>query len=70
MRVSETRDGTYKIYRSTQPDTGYSMIASGVTGTSYTDNTLTSGVKYYYKLKGVDSLGNTSVGFSNIAPRK
>ncbi|MCC2683947.1 MAG: hypothetical protein K0R75_846 [Paenibacillaceae bacterium] len=70
MRISETRDGTYKIYRSTQPDTGYTMIKSGATGTSYTDNTLTAGVKYYYKLKGVDALGNTSVGFSNIAPRK
>jgi hypothetical protein len=70
MRISETRDGTYKIYRSTSPDTGYSVIQSGVTGTSYTDNTLTSGVKYYYKLKGVDASGNVSVGFSNIAPRK
>jgi fibronectin type 3 domain-containing protein len=70
MRISETRDGTYKIYRSTQPDTGYTLIKSGATGTSYTDNALTAGVKYYYKVKGVDASGNTSVGFSNIAPRK
>ncbi|CAG7639593.1 hypothetical protein ACFQI7_08730 [Paenibacillus allorhizosphaerae] len=60
---------SFKVYRSTQPDTGYTQVANNVTGTSWTDTNLQSGVTYYYKLKGENGSGDASVGFSNIAPK-
>ncbi|CAG7615146.1 hypothetical protein PAESOLCIP111_01783 [Paenibacillus solanacearum] len=60
----------FKVYRSTQPDTGYTQVAGHVTGTSWTDTDLQAGVTYYYKLKGMNDSGDVSVGFSNIAPKQ
>lgn len=54
---------SYKILRGTTTLT-YSEIASGVTGTSYTDNTAVNGTTYYYALKsfnGADSLASAEV---------
>jgi hypothetical protein len=61
---------SYLIYRSTQPDTGYELAASGIEGTTWTDSGLKNGVIYYYKLKGVNEEGDASEGYSNIAPRR
>lgn len=41
--------GRYSIYRSTNPDSGFSYIRA-VTGTSYTDTGLTFNKYYYYKI--------------------
>ena len=60
----------FKVYRSTQPDTGYTQVADHVTGTSWTDTGLQAGITYYYKLKGMNDSGDVSVGFSNIAPKQ
>lgn len=47
------RGGTkYEVYRSTSKDGKYNLIAT-VTGTSYTDKTLLSFRKYYYKVRAV-----------------
>lgn len=67
---SNTAGGSYNIYRSTMPDTGYVEVASHVTGTTWSDTNLQSGQKYYYKLKGVNADGDVSVRFSNIAPKR
>jgi hypothetical protein len=61
---------SYLIYRSTLPDTGYELAASGIEGTTWTDSGLKNGVIYYYKLKGVNEEGDASEGYSNIAPRR
>ena len=51
---------TFKVYRATgtcaSPGT-FSLIASGVNGSSYVDNTVTGGTAYVYKVAGVDSAG-------------
>jgi hypothetical protein len=51
---------TYKIYRAmgdcTSPG-AFSLIASGVTGSPYTDNTVSGTVTYAYKVSAVDSTG-------------
>jgi hypothetical protein len=51
----------YNIYRSTTPDRELSdfaaPIASGVTGTSYTDRGLAPGWSYYYAVSATNSLG-------------
>ena len=53
---------TYSVYRSTSstfvPDAA-SLIASGVTGTSYADSNVSTGVRYFYVVRASDSLGNT-----------
>jgi len=66
----------YTIYRSTSP--GFTpgpgnLIASGITGTSYADGsvTLASGTTYYYAVRAVDLSNNVSDGNSvlrNAAP--
>jgi hypothetical protein len=56
---------SYKIYRSTSPQSGYSLLTTVSNNTyQYTDNTGSN--KYYYKLKAVDEYGNESVVSSNI----
>jgi hypothetical protein len=57
--------GTYKLYRSSSPQSGFSVIASGLTNPSYTDTGLTAGNTYYYKVKAVKS-GVESVENSNV----
>lgn len=51
---------TFKVYRATgtcvSPGS-FSLIASGVSGTSYIDNTVSGGVTYAYKVVGVDAAG-------------
>jgi fibronectin type 3 domain-containing protein/regulation of enolase protein 1 (concanavalin A-like superfamily) len=48
---------SYKVKRSTASGTGYVVIASGVTGTSYTDYNRPNGVTYYYVVSAVSSYG-------------
>jgi hypothetical protein len=50
---------SYTIYRSTSPDVLGSTLATGVTGTSYTDNTTASGVTYYYSVAAVRNRPNS-----------
>ncbi len=49
---------TYSVYRSTAGTKAFSLIASGITGTSYTDTSVVSGTTYQYKVHAVDSGGN------------
>ncbi|HEX5323425.1 MAG TPA: fibronectin type III domain-containing protein, partial [Capsulimonadaceae bacterium] len=44
-----TGAATYNVYRGTSSNNeGGTAVASGITGTTYTDTGLTSGVTYYY----------------------
>ncbi len=58
-------DDTFKVdvaginvYRSTEPDGEYSLIAERVKGHSYLDKDVQSNTVYYYKVRGLDNLGN------------
>jgi len=55
---------TYSVYRSTsstfQPAAA-NRIASGLAGTSFTDDTVIGGTHYYYVVHAVDGLGNEDV---------
>ncbi|MBF8190212.1 fibronectin type III domain-containing protein [Nonomuraea sp. K274] len=57
--------GTYSLYRSTSPQSGYTRIASGLTSPQYTDTGITAGRTYYYRVSavrdGVESLGNSNI---------
>ena len=52
---------TYTISRSTTPGGPYVVIASLVSGTSYTDTGLTTGVTYYYVIDGANTGGDGAV---------
>jgi hypothetical protein len=57
----------YKVYRGTAIAGPYSLLASNVSATSYTDTTVQSGSTYYYVTTAVDSSGAES-GYSDVAP--
>ncbi len=53
---------SYNVYRSTDPNftpSAGSLVASGLTGTSYADETVQSGTRYTYIVRATDSNGNT-----------
>lgn len=57
----------YNVYRTTTAGSGYVKInAALVTGTSYTDTTVSGGQTYFYVTTAVDS-GNNESAFSNVA---
>ena len=49
---------SYNVYRSLTSGSGFSLIAAGVTSTSYQDSNLTDGVAYYYYVQGVNGAGS------------
>jgi fibronectin type 3 domain-containing protein len=52
---------SYTIYRgTTSGGEGSTPYATGVTGTSYTDSSVTAGTTYYYTIVAVDSAGNST----------
>ncbi len=59
---------TYNILRSLSSGSGYASIASGVSGTSYTDTSLINGTTYYYVIQSSNIAGN-SANSSEISGR-
>ncbi|MBN1766242.1 MAG: hypothetical protein JW860_13360 [Sedimentisphaerales bacterium] len=57
---------SYNVYRSTTSGSGYSQIATDVSSSDYTDNSVANGTTYYYVVTAVDASSNES-GFSNEA---
>ena len=54
----------YALYRSPVSSGGFVAIATGLTGTDYTDNDLVNGRNYFYVVTSFDPAGNES-GYSN-----
>jgi len=57
----------YKVYRGTVSGGPYSLLATNLSATSYTDPSVQSGSTYYYVTTAVDSSGVES-GYSDVAP--
>ena len=57
---------SYNVYRKLFTDNNYTQIATGETGTSYTDTTVAAGSTYDYAVTAVDA-NNQESGYSNIA---
>ncbi|SCW82770.1 hypothetical protein SAMN04487970_10593 [Paenibacillus tianmuensis] len=50
----------YNIKRATTPGGPYTIVASGVYGTTYTDTTVTNGTTYYYVVRAVTADGESA----------
>jgi Fibronectin type III domain len=63
---SGTQPITYSIYRSTtSASSGFSLLTSGVTTTSYLDKALSNGTTYYYEVTATNTVSIS--GDSNVA---
>lgn len=51
---------SYSIYRSTVSGGPYTIVATGITTTAYTDTTVTNGTTYYYVVKAVNAAGTSA----------
>jgi hypothetical protein len=61
-RASSSQVAGYNVYRSTTRAGNYVRINSApLPGTTFTDNTVESGLTYYYVTRAVDALGRESV---------
>ena len=61
-QASSSQVAGYNVYRSATPARNYVRInSSPVPGTTFTDNTVESGLTYYYMTRAVDALGRESV---------
>jgi len=58
---------SYKVYRSTASGSGYTVIASGLTASTYTDNDVWNGATYFYLVTAVDASGGESVKSSRLS---
>ncbi len=50
---------SYSVKRSTSSGGGYAVLASGLTGTNYADQSATNGTTYYYVVSAVNSAGES-----------
>jgi hypothetical protein len=61
-RASTSQVAGYNVYRSITPAGNYVRInTSPIRGTTFTDNTVESGLTYYYVTRAVDAVGHESV---------
>ncbi|GMQ57594.1 hypothetical protein AN1V17_19890 [Vallitalea sediminicola] len=51
---------TYKVKRATTSGGPYTLVANNITGTTYTDNGLTNGTRYYYVVSAVNTKGEST----------
>ena len=49
----------YRVYRKDAPNSGWKVLTSSATGTSYVDKTAVAGVKYTYTVRGIAKDGKT-----------
>jgi len=59
--VAEPGIAGYRVYRSTSSSGPYGLAATVGNVTSFSDNGLTNGTTYYYKIAAFDAAGNASV---------
>jgi hypothetical protein len=64
VRLYRNNSDSFTVYRSTQPHTNFAAVQSGITGTSFTDSGLTAGTVYYYRIRAVNTNGE-SYHYSN-----
>jgi hypothetical protein len=59
----------YNVYRSTTSGSGYTLVASNLTNSSYSNAGLAANTTYYYVVKAVDTSGNASANSSQASAK-
>ena len=59
------RAASYNVYRSSQADTGYVSIATGLIELTYVDTPISAGGRYYYKVSGVNTADEGDLSLYN-----
>jgi len=62
---NSNNEGRFEIFRSTDGTTFTFRAQVGINVTSFTDSGLTAGTTYFYRVRAVNSFGNS--GWSNVA---
>jgi hypothetical protein len=65
--ASTTSGVTYKVYRGIASGGPYTLIASGIASTSFTDTTVQSGQTYYYACTAINSAGESVYSPEQVA---
>ena len=65
-RGSESDLQYYKVYRSTDDNGSYALVADKLSALGYVDRDVTFGTEYYYKVTAVDRAGNESVASGSV----
>jgi hypothetical protein len=58
-RIYRDHADTYTVYRSSQPHSNFTVLQSGITGTSFTDTGVPAGTTYYYRITAENSNGSS-----------
>ncbi|WP_249865632.1 fibronectin type III domain-containing protein [Paenibacillus konkukensis] len=58
-RIYRNNAVSYTVYRSTRTHTDFTVLQSGITGTSYTDNSAAAGTTYYYRVTSQNANGSS-----------
>jgi len=58
---------TYYVYRSTERYSTYWTVGLGLTGTSFTDTTVTASTTYYYAVKSINACGGRAEYLGDVA---
>jgi len=62
---------SYKVLRSTTSGGSYSLVASGVTTTNFTDSRVTTGTTHHYVVQAVDATGTSADSSQvNVTPKR
>jgi fibronectin type 3 domain-containing protein len=57
---ASTGASSYSVLRATSPSGSYTTVATGLTGTNYTDTGLTNGTAYYYAVVATNGSGSST----------
>lgn len=60
---------SYTVVRELAAGGGYTTVATGLTATSYTDNTVTNGTAYIYRVIAVNTAGSTNSNTVQATPQ-
>ncbi len=66
---SGAQPAAFALFRHAEGSTDFELLASGLSGGPYNDTDVVNGVRYFYLVKGLDTLGNTGASSNEVNAR-